>query len=364
MSYLNEINKLIEQIPKALIDFEAPRKMVRTPTQAASNFITNKEQGDWAEKIIFTAINESSEHYVAIKYGKSDDIVAGEEGFSEFFESFQAELDSIGKRPDILLFNKCDYDSSLGTDISLLPESEIHDYVKKAVAGIEIRSSAFLVNKYDEYMNATLEHNTKAALALKEQILRDYQDLLSHKNRKRYISILENITPETIGAISFNVPGWGASDRLIELNNQLKKLKKHLQNIKRRNYLSITPKVEDLLVVHKWIQNYQIPHYYFQIFFDKAYAISFKEILSILSKPDNEPSIYSIEGDVANQHKKTIKIRVDSAKTIAQRIDEPIHHSKRKELARGQLLYYVSFDNGSAYLDIETLKSALELDKW
>ncbi|MCA6069826.1 MAG: AccI family restriction endonuclease [Endomicrobium sp.] len=78
----------------------------RTPTQASSNFITNKEQGDWAEKLIINAINTTSKNYVAVKYGKSDDLVAGEDWFDKFFQEFQNELDTIGKRPDILIFNK------------------------------------------------------------------------------------------------------------------------------------------------------------------------------------------------------------------------------------------------------------------
>ena len=34
----------------------------KPPTLANSEFLTNKEQGDWAEEIVFTAINENSPH--------------------------------------------------------------------------------------------------------------------------------------------------------------------------------------------------------------------------------------------------------------------------------------------------------------
>ena len=74
------------------------------PTQASSEFITNKQQGDWAENVIFWAVNDNSQKIVAVKYGKSDDLVAGVVGFESFYNSYQTELDLIGKRPDLLLF--------------------------------------------------------------------------------------------------------------------------------------------------------------------------------------------------------------------------------------------------------------------
>ena len=109
MQYSERIAKLTLEIPISLVDFSLPRDIARIPTQASSNFITNKEQGDWAENLIVRAINGESKEYVAVKYGKSDDLVAGEEGFDKFFEDFQTELDTIGKRPDLLIFSKKDF---------------------------------------------------------------------------------------------------------------------------------------------------------------------------------------------------------------------------------------------------------------
>lgn len=117
MTYLEEIRELINLVPPTLVDFSLPRDIARTPTQASSNFITNKEQGDWAENLLTRAINDSSTNYVAVKYGKSDAIVAGEPGFDKFFQEFQEELDTIGKRPDLLIFRKDDYVEEWGPDI-------------------------------------------------------------------------------------------------------------------------------------------------------------------------------------------------------------------------------------------------------
>lgn len=80
----------------------------RIPTSVSSEFITNKEQGDWAERIVYEAINKN-ESYVAVHYGRADSLSAGDIGFKEFYEEYQQELNSIGKRPDLLIFNNSDY---------------------------------------------------------------------------------------------------------------------------------------------------------------------------------------------------------------------------------------------------------------
>ena len=142
-----------------------------------------------------------------------------------------------------------------------------------------------------------------------------------------------------------------------------RKLKSAIKEIQKRNYLSITPKVEDIKVVYKWIESFNIPHYYFQVFFDKVYGISFEQILTIISNPDNEDVIFSVETDTKNQNKTTIKINSKSGIPIAQKVDEPKHESVRKEMQRGQLLFYVTFKGGTAYLDITNLCKILEINE-
>ena len=94
----DDINQLAQQIPAHIVDFNAPRVRGSAPTQASSEFITNREQGDWAERLILQAINQTNREFVAVQYGRSDQFVAGEPGFEQFYESYQDELDAIGKR--------------------------------------------------------------------------------------------------------------------------------------------------------------------------------------------------------------------------------------------------------------------------
>ncbi|MFZ1019784.1 MAG: AccI family restriction endonuclease [Minisyncoccia bacterium] len=169
LNYCDKIKELTKNVPATMVDFNIPRDIARTPTQASSNFITNKEQGDWAENLITRAINENSKNYIAVKYGKSDNLVAGEYGF--------------------------------------------------------------------------------------------------------------------------------------------------------------------------------------------------EQILKIISNPNNEDVIFSVETDTKNQNKTTIKIDSKSGIPIAQKVDEPKHESVRKEIQRGQLLFYVTFKGGTAYLDVINLCKILGINE-
>ena len=361
MTYFERLREITKSIPTSIVDFTISRDRTSPPTQASSNFITNKEQGDWAEDLIFRAINEASENYVAVRYGKSDDLIAGDVGFDKFYIEFQDELDIIGKRPDLLVFKKEDFDKELGSDISKIEHSNITDYVKKAIAGLEIRSSAFLIDKYEEEMQDRTTFHLEEALEIKNKILAKFSDILEDDNKKHFIDILESINEQTITSISFRRPSWKATDRLQELSLLFKDLKDNINIVQKRDYLSITPKIEDVKVVYKWVETFNVPHYYFQVFFDKSYGISFKNILSLLTEPSKEGEYYEISQDIKNQNKTTVKINTRNTNQVAYKVIEPEHKSVRRTMGRGRLLFYVSFDKGAAYLDINSLKSLLNI---
>lgn len=363
MTYRERIRELTKNVPPTLVDFGLPRDPSRTPTQASSNFITNKEQGDWAENLVTRAINKTSNNFIAVKYGKSEDLLAGEDGFDNFYQDFQTELDTIGKRPDLLIFKTSDFDKHLGYDISKIPHDKITEYVKKAVAGIEVRSSAFLIDKYEAAMQVRTEKFTQLAIQTKDKILAEFTDILEHPTRNKYISVLQGITTQTLSVTDFKVPGWSSSERLVQLNDLFKEIKRAIKEVQKRDFLSITPKVEDIKVVYKWIEAFNVPHFYFQVFFDTVYGISFEQILEIISDPYKEDNIFSVEADTKNQNKTTIKINSKSGVQIAYKIVEPKHESVRKEMGRGRLLFYVSFKGGTAYLDVANLCGVLGINQ-
>ena len=43
-NYFNKIRELTKNVLVELVEFEQPRDLARTPTQASSNFITNKKK--------------------------------------------------------------------------------------------------------------------------------------------------------------------------------------------------------------------------------------------------------------------------------------------------------------------------------
>jgi hypothetical protein len=295
MQYKDYINSVSQKIPHNIIDLSVLRKRGTPPTQAFSDFLTHSEQGDWAEVLFFESLKNSDIPYVSVRYGKSDKIIAGDPLFKTFYKEYQDELDSIGKRPDILMFNEKDFKNDLSDDISKLPTESLAQIVPLAKAGFEVRSSAYLTKKFIDK--------------------------------------------------------------------------------KDRPFLSFTPKVEDLLVVLKWINSFNVPHFYVQVFFDAIYVISFAEILNLLQSAEiKERGIknkklfgfkdgklsFVIEKNPKNQYKETIHLFLSNGHLLTEEMKEPKLIAKRKELAGGRLLHYISFDGGETKLDTKILKQLIE----
>ena len=351
MKYNDRIRNLTKNVSSDLADFTSERTHGSIPTQLSSEFLTNKEQGDWAENTLLNGINNNSQNLIAVHYGKNDNINAGDDNFKEFFENYQKELDTIGKRPDILIFDKADFPYATD-DISNFPDDVLDLLVGKAKCAIEVRSSAFLIDKYENYMNAKVSEAIASAMKTKSIILNHYKDLLLSKDEALF-KIIQSVSPNNFHVISFRTPSWRSSRELRKLSDELKNLKSSINQISKRTFLSITPKVEDLKVVYTWIQKYNVPHYYIQVFFDKAYGISFEKILTLIGNPALEGKNYFIEADVKNQGKTTIKINAANECNVLEKIYLPEHYSEMKELNRGRLLFYVKFRDSISVINKE-----------
>jgi hypothetical protein len=358
-TYKERILKLIQSLDESLklgIDLNI-KVGGPPPTMANSEFLTNKEQGDWAEKLVQTAINESDLGLLAVQYGRSESLAAGEEGFEKFYASYQYELNELGKRPDILIFKRSEF--PCGT-----PDISSDEVVSSALAAIEVRSSSFLANRYAAYMEERVAAALDACDRIKKEILGgegeegELAKLLRKKNDKLYRS-LKSANNESFKNLDFRKPSWSSSPQLRRLTELLGELKKHIAILHKRDYLSITPKVEDIALVNRWIQRFGVKHYYLQVFFDKAYLIPFEQILKIATDTKNKGEVFSVERDVKNQGKTTIKINVQVGREVIDRIDMPDHRSQMKELERGRLLFYVTFEGGRGHLNGPLLKEAL-----
>jgi len=65
--YKDRIRELSLKVPDDIVsDFNQQRRRSTPPTQAFSEFLTNREQGDWAERLVCTAINKLNKDFVAV----------------------------------------------------------------------------------------------------------------------------------------------------------------------------------------------------------------------------------------------------------------------------------------------------------
>jgi type II restriction enzyme len=340
--YKEMIARLVETSP---FDIDSTIEITgKPPTMASSEFLTNKQQGDWAEHLVLTAINENSDDYMAVPYGRSESLAAGDVGFEDFYRNYQKELNDIGKRPDLLIFKKSD-----AINLDLTDKTS----VSNAIAALEVRSSSFLVDKYTKFMNKRTHCATQICETIrKELVFGELSNLLQQKSPEIF-TLLASATETTFRELDFRARSWSSTDDLKKLSERLKMLKEQIKILHKRDYLSITPKLEDIVLVNRWIQQFNVRHYYLQVFFDKAYLIPFQSILEISADPNKEGSVFSVEEDVKNQGKTTIKINVQVGQEMIGKIDMPHHVSEMKELDRGRLLFYVKFHGGQGYLDQE-----------
>ena len=246
----------------------------------------------------------------------------------------------------------------VGIDISSLTD----EVVSKAKCGIEVRSSSFISQKYETVMEERYAHLVATVFENICLIKNEYADILNRKDSDLYKTVT-SITEKNLHCASFTCRSWKSSKELVEVSNILKKIKQALKEIQtKRFHLSITPKVEDLKVVYNWVKKYNVPHYYVQVFFDRAYGISFERILELISNPENEDKKFFVEADVKNQNKTVIKIQSTLEKQLLDEVSIPHHFSAMRELSRGNLLFYVKFDRSEAVLKKDSFNSLFGID--
>jgi AccI restriction endonuclease len=352
MTYLERINAIKEKLEEmeSPARLDIPFKAGRPPTQAFSEFLTNKEQGDWAEKTFVENFNRTHDSLWAVKYGRSEDLIAGEPRFNVYYTSYQAELEEIGKRPDLLIFNRSFFVKKYGeiVDISNFERILLDALVNQAISAIEVRSSAFILSKYQYSANQTRQKAQQKILNISKQLLDHYEPEISTSLPwKEYLTTIVN-SGISEARDPPNALSKKSSARLAEMSGLTKTVKENLKILQKRDFLSITPKAEDLSLVYKWIQKFGIEHHYCQVFFDKAIILSFENILEILGNSERENIDYFIESDEKNQGKVTFKINVQLGQEIINSVELPKHTSVMKELPRGRLLFYVRFETSSA----------------
>jgi hypothetical protein len=224
-AYVTRLRGLLGRIsPEVLPAAITVQQKIRVPTQAFSEFLINRELGDWAEDIVRRGVTESGLPVVALPYGRTEKLVAGEPGFAGFFLAHHEELRTLGKRPDLLILPAA---TAPKTEWAGKPAVDLIPIASQAIAGFEVRPSQ--------------------------------QSLTGTR------------TPAD---------------------------------------LSFTPKIEDIRNVVRWIERHGVPHFYVQVIFGAAFAISFERILELLIAGPKAGG-YTIDREPRNQFKSTVYIPLD-----------------------------------------------------
>lgn len=259
-----------------------PMGKPRVPTDARSEFLANRAMGDWAERMLSSAILAALPKFRVTQYGNTDRIAAGHPEFKARYLAGLEDTRIFGKRPDLLLFPAT---VAVEADLSERTHSDTEELVKRGTAAIEVRSSKFEALRYMAVRQKQRDDGNKTG----------------------------------------------------------------------RETPSFTVKVEDLVIVYRWLERYGVPQTYCQVFFDSVFAINFLEIFATIASGDG----YSIETPAKSQEKATIMIPITRGVRIGKATSLPTFAAEERVTELGRHDAYVVPQGGGFELDAAAMKKVL-----
>lgn len=154
---------MAEPIPAAPDDDSTPTppalgaKRLTPPNFRGSDFVMRYEQGRWSEDRILASIN-ASDDYRALAYGRSGVGPEDKAKIPEYWAKY-IKAESIGKRPDLLVLRREDYERLLPVrpeDSTLATDAELQPFLDVAVCGIEAENSLWVAAQMPDYGKTTL----------------------------------------------------------------------------------------------------------------------------------------------------------------------------------------------------------------
>jgi hypothetical protein len=118
---------------------------------------------------------------------------------------------------------------------------------------------------------------------------------------------------------------------------------------------SFTVKVEDLIIVYRWMERFNVPECYAQVFFDSIYGINFLQVFEIIGSGSG----FTIENPRESQEKATIMIPITSGVQIATCVEPPKFKTLVRENRLGRVDAFVAPVGGKFTLDPTTLSAVL-----
>jgi len=74
-----------------------------------------------------------------------------------------------------------------------------------------------------------------------------------HQKSPEILALLQRSSDETFKELDFRARSWSSSTELRLLSDLLRALKEQIKVLHKRDYLSITPKLEDLVLVNRCV---------------------------------------------------------------------------------------------------------------
>jgi len=118
---------------------------------------------------------------------------------------------------------------------------------------------------------------------------------------------------------------------------------------------SFTVKVEDLIIVYRWLERHNVPESYVQVFFDSVFAINFLDIFAIIGNGSG----FTIEKPKKSQEKATIMIPITSGTQIGRATDIPTFGAEHRVTGLGRHDAYVVPQGGGFELDAAAARKVL-----
>jgi hypothetical protein len=118
---------------------------------------------------------------------------------------------------------------------------------------------------------------------------------------------------------------------------------------------SFTVKVEDLIIVYRWLERHGVAQSYCQVFFDSIFAINFLDIFSIIASGTG----FTIERPAKSQQKATIMIPITSGAKIGTATVPPRFEADFRVTKLGRHDAFVVPCGGGFSLDAEATRRVL-----
>ena len=122
---------------------------------------------------------------------------------------------------------------------------------------------------------------------------------------------------------------------------------------------SFTVKVEDLVIVYRWLERHCVPQSYCQVFFDSVFAINFLDVFATIGSGSG----FTIETPEKSQEKATIMIPITSGTQIGRATNIPTFAAEHRITELGRHDAYVVPQGGGFELDAVATRKVLLVER-